>query len=276
MATVSTGSVPAVNDLAAALASQLSSGSGNAARAVVGDRAVAFAWTGGIRPWAGSVFSSVLVDGYQWRPTLVSLTATPPAKVAKGMAKPVAVQLESSTRPLAKFAGMGSLALEEALDTDNLGAAVQAVLIDGCLQAFDADVGAALTADAGQTASGATWSEAILNGIAKVPHADVLVMSGADYAAAASPGDGFSMSATDAIPVLFGLQVVLCSGLTTGPAFVAQSNAVTVADSRLSPGVICDPYSQADVNVTRIVVDLMADVFVTAPHAVCAVSVTAP
>src|SRR5215475_12900515 len=266
------GTVPAVNDLAAELARQLSS-TGNAARATVGDRAQAFSWTGGIRPWAGSVFASTLVDGMQWRATRVSLTATPPAKVAKGAPKPVAVQLAAETRPLDKYAGIGEMTLEDIADTDSLVTAVYSVLIDGCLQSFDADIGAALVADAGKTASGTTWSAAILAGIAQVPSADVLVIAPTDYAAAAAPGDGFTMSAADAIPVLYGLKVVLCAGLAAGKAFVANSNALVVADSRLSPVIVVDPYSKADVNTTRLVVDLLADAYVSAPGAVCAITV---
>jgi hypothetical protein len=210
----------------------------------------------------------------QWRPTLVELTATPPAKVPKGGVKPVSVKLTASTRPIGKYAGIGELELEDVADSDSLAGAVYSVLIDGCLQAFDADIGAALTAGAGLDATGPDWASAVLAGIAAVPSANVLVMAGADYASAASPSGGFSMSAADSIPVLFGLQVVLCAGLAAGTAFVANANALMVADSRLSPVVVVDPYSKADTNTTRLVVDLMADAFVTAPGAVCAVTVT--
>jgi hypothetical protein len=273
MPVVTAGSVPSVNDLAAELARQLTS-TGNAARATVGDRAQAFSWTAGIRPWAGSVFASTLADGMQWRPTLVELTATPPAKVAKGGTKPVAVTLTASTRRLSTYAGIGEMEMEDIADSDSLVGAVYSVLIDGCLQAFDADIGAALTAGAGVTATGPDWSSALLAGIAAVPSANVLVMAGADYASAASPSGGFSMSAADSIPVLFGLQVVLCAGLAAGTAFVANANALMVCDSRLSPVVVCDPYSRAETNTTRLVADLMSDAFVTAPGAVCAVTVT--
>jgi hypothetical protein len=272
MPVTTSGSVPAVNNLADELARQLST-SGNAARAAVGDRAVAFDWTAGIRPWAGSVFTSTLTTGLQYRSTLVSLTATPPVKVAKSAPKPVAVQMTTAVNQLPKYAGIGEMTTEDVLDTDALVGAVYTVLIDGCLQAFSADIGAVLTAGAGQTATGADWAEAILNGVSVLPNADVLCLAAADYAAAVKPGTGFALDPTNAVPVLFGLQVVIVPGLVAGTGFVCNSNAVLVAESMLSPSVVCDPFSKSDTNTTRLIVDLFAQAQVTAPYGVVAVTV---
>jgi hypothetical protein len=271
---VTTGSVPAINDLAAVLTAQLQT-SGNAAKATVGDRAQAFGWTSGAQVSAANIFASTLMEGLQWRATRITLTATPPAKVARGTLKPIAAQMTTETRIAPKYSGQVEIFLEDLIDTDSLVPALTSVILDGCMTAFDHDVAAALEGAGGPTATGADWASAILAGVAAVPSASVLVLSAADYAAAVSPGAGFSLDASSSVPVLFGLLVVI-TPVTAGTAYVCDRNALMVADSKVSPAALVDPYSKADENVTRLVVDLIADVYVTAPQGICAVSVTVP
>jgi hypothetical protein len=270
---VTTSSVAAINDLATVLAGQLRT-SGNAARAAVGDRAVAFGWTSGARISSANIFASTLAEGLTWRATRITLTATPPAKVARGGVKPVAAKMTTETRTLAKYAGQVSVEIEDLIDVDSLVPALASVILDGCMAAFDQDIAAALEGAGGPSASGATWSEAILAGIAAVPSASVLVVNAADYASVVSPGVGFTLDPTNSVPVLFGLLVVIAP-ITPGTAYVCDRNAVMVCDSKLSPLAVVDPFSQADQNVTRLVVDLLADAYVTAPAGICAVSVAA-
>jgi hypothetical protein len=260
---VTTGSMPAINDLAAELARQLSS-TGNAARATMGDRAVAFGWMQGARVSASNLFASALVEGLTWKATRISLTGTPPVRVARGGVKPVAAQVASTTRTLVKFAGTAEAELEDIIDTQALVPTLGAVIVDGCMAAFDADIAAALEAAGGPAVAGLSWADAILQGIAAVPSASILVASAADYPAIVSPGAGYTLDPTTQVPVLFGLRVVIAP-VTAGSAYVCDAGALMCAESTLTPLAVVDPFSRADVNVTRVVVDVLGDAYVTAP-----------
>ena len=252
-----------VTNLAEELASQASSGTGAARATVAGDRSIAFSWADSI-PWAGSVFGSVLTDGLQYRRTLVTPSATPAKKTPRGGQKPSAVTISSSTEQLPKYSGLGKIATEDLLDTSNLVPAIQAVLFGQCLEALSADVGIALR-DAARTATGATWAESILAGIAQLPTASLLVISGGDLAAIVNPSGGWLASQADAQIVLFGLGVLILPGLAAGTAYVATTSALTMFDSRKSPLVLLDPFSNSETNEILIVADVFAAGELTAP-----------
>jgi hypothetical protein len=272
MPILSTGSA-AITDLAASLAAQLSE-SPNAARAAVGDRSAAFAWTeGAVRAFPASVFSSMLVEGLTYRSTIVAPSATPATKVAAGALKPTAVTITSSTEQLSKYAGLAECNVEDIIDSAGLGAAIESTLIGQSLLAFCADIALEL-AGAARSATGPTWTEAILAAIGTMPWAQVLVVSPSDLAAIVSPGgSGFTLSMADAVPSVLGLALVILPTLAAGTAYVCASSALTLFESSKSPAVLVDPYSKADTNVVRIVSDLFAAAQLTSPGDACAVTV---
>jgi hypothetical protein len=160
------------------------------------------------------------------------------------------------------------------IDTEGLVTAIESVLLGQALTAFGADIAVALDG-AALSATGADWAAAILNGIGELPTADVLVASPSDIAAILSPSSGYQIGMRDAIPTVFGLGLVMLPGLASGKAYVAQSSALTLFESKLSPAVLVDPYSMSTVNVVRVICDLWAAAQLTAPGAVVEVTVTA-
>jgi len=269
-----TSSAPAIVNLAVAIESMMSESAGPA-RATVGARSQAFDWTEGLPPWAGTVFSGVLVEGLVYRSTIVSPSGTPAARVAAGAPKPNAATITATTHTLPKYAGYADVNTEELIDTEGLVTAIESVLLDQALAAFSVDVAAALDG-AALSATGASWAEAVLNGIGVLPTADVLVSSPADVAALLSPSSGYQIGMRDAIPTVFGLGLVMLPGLASGKAYVSKSSALTLFESGLSPAVLVDPYSQSTNNIVRVVADLFAAAELTAPGACVEITVAGP
>lgn len=270
-----TGTATAVTNLASEIERQLSS-SGNAARATIGDKAEAFAWTSGLVPWP-RVFNGVLVEGLQFRSITVKSSATPVAIVPPGGQKPNAATIVSASAQLPKYSGYGQLTTEQIVDSAGIIAALETVLVDQALTAFGADLAAAL-ATTTVAASGASWSAAVLAGIAAVPGADLLIVSSADYAAVVADlvAAGFMVSGADGVGSVLGLAVLPLPGAPAGTAYVCRASAVTVFESQSSPIAIADPYSLSDTNQTRIVVDVFAAASLTNGLGVAKVTVAGP
>lgn len=269
---------PAVTDLASRLVADLSSG--RVARQSFGSRAVAFEWATGLPMILGRQVASAVVDGLTFNAVRVAPSGTPAAKVARGAQKPTGVTIATDRVDLAKYAGLASFQTEQALETDALVPALAAVLGNSALMAYDADCMVELAAEAGLTAAGATWPEAILAGIAEVAGAGgapaVLVLGAADYATAVqSPGTGYAMNPADGVPSLFGLRIVLGTGLAAGTGYVLDPTAVLAVENASSPLAIVDPYSGLDTNAVRLAVEWFAAFVVTSPGGVAELTVTA-
>lgn len=262
----------AVVDLADELTRQLSS-SGNAAKASIGDRTAAFAWTGGSRPSPLSVFSSVLVEGLTYRTSVVSPSGTPAVKVAPGAPKPTAVTVASGTKTMPKYAGQATILTEAIIDSVGLIPAIESVIFDQVLRAFYIDVADEVD-NAALATTGADWQSAILNGIGVLPDADILVISPQDLASVLSPASGYAVALADAIPVVFGLGLIALPGLAAGAAYVMKSSALVVFDTKLSPLVLCDPYSKSSTNEVVLVCDAWAAAQLVAPGAAVKVTVS--
>jgi hypothetical protein len=266
-----------MHDLASELAAKLNSGT--AARETFGDTSVAFGWSEGLPPIVARFVESAKVDGLSFTGVRVKPSATPAAKVAEGATKPSAVVLESFTTTLAKYAGLATFSLEQSLSTTALLPAINATLIGQSLVAFDTDAVAALAADAGLSATGATWTSAILAGIAEVASAgqnpSVLVLAPADYAAAVQdPGAVFSADLATGVTSLFGLQLAVVVGATAGTAYVLDSRAAVAVEHVASPLFTLDPFTLADTNRARLISEIVAAFVVTQPAGVCEVTVT--
>lgn len=274
-----TTAAPVLNDLAAKLNGELSAG--RAARASVGDKAEAFAWTAGLPPTVAAHVNHVQVEGSGYDAVLVGPTGTvPDGGVAEGAPKPTLAQLATTRVDLRKYAGLATFSTEKAVQTHALAAAVANVLVHQALIGYDVDVIAALTADAGAVGTGTSWAGAILSGIADVisngGQPSVLVMSGSDYAAAVeSPGAGYLLDPRNGIPTLFGLKVALSAGAGPGEAFVLDPTAVTCGEDPAGPYVIVDPYgSNLSTNAITVAAELFASVVVTSPANVAKLTVT--
>lgn len=254
---------------------------GAAPRETFGDSNVAFGWAEGLPPIVARFTDSATVDGLTFTATRVLPTATPATVVPERGVKPTAIQLETEVVSLKKYAGLAQFSLEAALSTTALVPALSASLVQQALVAYDADCVAALGADNGSTATGATPTEAILNGIAEVAsdgqNPSVLILAPSDYAATVQdPGSAFSMDPASGITSLFGLAIAVCVGATAGTSYVIDSRAAVAVQNVQSPLVLLDPYSLADTNQARLVVDLAAGFVVTQPAGVCEVTVTPP
>lgn len=268
---------PAITDLAGRLLADLNAG--RAARQTIGSRAVAFEWAAGLPMILARQVNSAVVDGLSFNAVRIKPSGTPAAKVGPGAPKPAAVTITNDSENLSKYAGLATFQTEQALDADGLVPALASVIASSCLMAYDADCGAILGADAGLTATGADWPSAILAGVAAVAGAggapSVLAVGAGDYAEVVkSPGVGYAMNPTDGVPSMFGLAIVLTSGLPDNTGYVLDPAAVLATENGASPAALVDPYSQADTNVVRLVVDLFAGFTVTSPGGVCEVTST--
>lgn len=267
-----------VTDLADRLSAKLAQG--QAARESInnGD-AVAFGWAEGLPPITARFVEAVRIDGLSFDYCRVGASATPAAKVAEGGVKPAAVVLTSGTLTLSKYAGLAEFTLEKALSTVALIPALQATIVNQSLVAYDADCVVTLSTDAGETATGASWTEAILNGIAAVASngqsPTLLVLSPADYASAVQdPGAAFSQDPAAGIVALFGLVIAVVVGAPTGTGYVMDARAAVAVENSNSPLALLDPYSKADTNTARLVTDLVAGFVVTQPAGVAKITVT--
>lgn len=270
-----TSGAPAINNLADALVADLEAG--RVARQNYGSRDAAFSWAAGLPMILARQVQSAVVAGLSFNAVRVKPSGTPADSVAPGGTKPDAVTISSDQIALTKYAGIGNYSTEQAISTEGLAPAIAGVIVNSILLAYDADCAAVLSADNGVTATGADWQTAIVNGIAAVAGAGgapgVLVLSPGDYAAAiASPGVGYAMSPTDGVPSMYGLSIVLMSGLTTGTAFVLDPSAVLAVENEVSPGVIVDPYSGLSTNAVRLATEAWLGFVVTAPGGVCEVT----
>ena len=266
-----------LTDLADRLSAKLREGA--PARESIGDTVVAFGWSEGLPPIVARFVESARIDGLTFDYVRIGASATPATKVAEGVAKPAAVTLTSGTLTLPKYAGLAEFTLEKALSTTALLPALQATIVNQCLVAYDADAVAILATDAGETVTGATWTAAILNGIAAVAsngqNPSLLVLSPADYAAAVQdPGAAFSSDPANGLVALFGLTIAVVVGAPTGTGYVMDARAAVAVENAHSPMVLLDPYSKADTNTARLIAELVASFVVTQPAGVAKISLT--
>jgi len=277
MPQLTVGTSTQVNDLAASLAQRLTDRSGG--RESVGDHAIAFDWTAGGPSVLARYVSSSTIDSLSFTAVRVGASATPAGKVLERAAKPQGTVLTTLDVQLAKYAGLSVFSTEQALSTIALMPALTNALFSQALVAYDVDSVAALAATHGPEVTGPTWSSAILAGVAAVISAggqpSLLVMSGADYAAAIeSPGSGYVLSPLDAVPSLYGLAIAVCVGAPAGTAYVADASAITSVDHTVGPSVILDPYSSLATNEIRLAAEFFAATVVTNPGSVAEVTVT--
>lgn len=271
-------------DMTKAIASDLASG--GSSRQSLGGGGTAFGWTSsGKMPRTLADFVTVAKSAAMTFPvTLVAPSSTTPATVVPpGGPKPAAVTITSSNEPLVKHAGLGEANLEDFLSADGLAPAIASVLAAGCLMSFEGSAMGVLDADAGDTATGTTWVEAITNGQATVIGAGgspgLLVVSSADYGALLQEiagGAGFAQAAESAIGAFFGSLIHASPKLAAGKAFILDPGAVICVEHETSPIVVVDTVSQASTNKARIVADVLATTVVTNAGLVVEATVTAP
>ena len=266
----------AIADLSSQLTSQLQSSGG--ARASLGSKAAAFAWSEGLPRGLWSFTRTAAVEGRSFSVLRVAPSGTPVAPVAEGAAKPSAVTLTSDVVPLEKHAGIASFTTEDAIYADQLVQAVTSTLINGSLVSLEASGVTVLGSDAGQSETGTSWTDAILAGVGAVigtgGNPGLLVMSAADLASAVADVPSLQFSGEDPIMRFLGLQVHLSSGLAAGTAYVLDPAAVLVAESVNSPVAVVDSTTELATNGVRVAVEVMAATVVTSPGSVCAVTLT--
>lgn len=266
-----------MNNVADVLVSKANEGT--SARATVGDTSIAFGWNEGQAATVARYVESAKTDGLSSTAFRVTPSATPAAKIAEGGTKPNAVNLVSFQIQLSKFGGLATFSLEQALTVTALLPALNATLIGQSLVAFDTDCVATLAADHGAEATGASWTEAILNGIAEVAstgqNPTLLVMAPADYAAAVQdPSAVFSSDLAAGINALFGLQLAVVVGAVAGTAYVMDARAASALEHTASPLFTLDCYTLADTNRARLISEIVAGFVVTQPAGVCEITVT--
>jgi len=265
-----------LRDLAQSLVGEANAGRG--ARQSIDTRDVAFGWASNMAPIVAGHVNSIQVSGSSFGAVIVNETGTP-AAVAEGGSKPTLASITNVDVPIKKYPGqLAGISTEKVLFTDALIPAITSVLVRQALIGFDKDVIATMSADAGQTGTGSTWSAAILDGIANVIQGgyqpDCLVLSSSAFATAVesqTAGAGYQLDYSESIPVLLGLKVVIASGATT-EAFVLDSSSVTVAEGP-GPFAMVDPYTSASTNQLSVFGEVFAGVVVNAPNGVAALTV---
>lgn len=268
-----------LTDAAKLLAEGIST-SGGAARTSLGGDGTAFGWTGGLVPTVANYATPAISDGMTFKVATVTDTATPAGKVSKGAPKPTGTVITNGGVALDKFAGLGSFALEDALDSVGLSAAIASVLSRQCLKAYEVDAVAKLIAGAGSTVTGTDWVDALANAqaalLANGASPSVLVLPAALYGAFIGDvvaTNAFSQSPESPVGSLLGTPVHVSSAPGTN-AWVFDSTAVLAVEHKSSPLVLVDALSQADTNTARIVIDVVATTWVAASDGV--VEITAP
>lgn len=268
---------PAVTDLAGRLVADLADG--RTARQSVGSKDAAFGWTTGLPDIVARHTAAVGVEGRTFNAVLVAPSGTPAAKVAEKAVKPAAVTITSTPVALNKYAGIANFTTEQSVDTDSLVPALAAIISTSALLAYDADCVTVLGTQHGETATGATWPEAILSGIGIVSanggSPGLLVLSAADYASAVmSPGVGYASDPATGVVALFGLPIVLASSLAAGTGYVMDPAGALAAEGD-GPFAVVDPYTGLGTNEIRLGVDYFAGFVVTSPGVVCQITSTA-
>lgn len=209
---------------------------------------------------------------------------TPTGSVAEGGTKPNAVTFTGDELDLVKYAGIGVLSTEKANWISNIEQALAQVMLSRVLRGIEADLIVALAADAGLTATGATITDAVLQGIAQVAgaggQAGVLALSATDWvtlmSAPGSSGGYINVAdpAAGPAPTWMGLATAICPTLTAGSAFVLDPRSVTVVEAAGAPLLIVDLASQLGTNDIRIAVETWACGYVANPGGACEVTVT--
>ena len=227
------------------------------------------------------VVSSAVVEGLSFNAVRVSPSATPAAKVAAGAPKPAAVTLTSDAVALSKYAGLASVQTEQTLTTEALVSALAQTITSSCLMAHHADCVAEVNGNSGHAVTGASWAEAILNGIGAVVGAGgspgILWISAADYAAAVgAPGVGYALNPTDGVTTLFGLSVIVSGNVAAGTAFVLDPAACLAVENETSPLAVVDPYSGLATNDVRIAVEAFLGFVAIAPGSIAKITGPAP
>ena len=269
-----------LTDAAQLLSTGINEGMG-AARTNLGGSGTAFGWAGGLVPTVADYATTATASGMSFKATLVTESGTPATVVAAGAGKPAAAALSSSSIDLKKFAGLGSFTLEDRLEAVGLGSAIASVLGASTLKAFESYSTAVLDAGAGSTVTGGDWVAAVANAQAEVlsngGKPSVLVLSAADYGdfvADVLATNAFAQSPDSPVGAVLGTPVHVSPGLGTGKAFVFDSSAVLCVQHEASPLVVVDAVSQADMNVARLVIDLVAATWIADANLV--VEITAP
>ena len=264
---------PVLTSLAAAMEPVITQGA--PVRASLGSPDHAFAFTEGLPSIVARGVRRVKVEGSGYTAVEVAPTGTP-GVVAEGGTKPTLATFTTRQVAVKKYAGLASLSTEGAVQSDALVGALAHVLTQQVLIGYDKAVVAELVANAGAAGTGSTWSAAVLDGIASVVNAggnpDLLILSGADYAAAVeSPGNGYMADPKEGFASLFGLRIILAAGAVAGEAFVADSSAITCGEQDVY--AIADPYTGLETNAVRIAVEGFFTAHVSAPGAVAALTV---
>lgn len=277
MPVLTAGGPPAVTDLAQRLASDLNRGSGG--RQTIGSKAAAFTWSAGLPQILATRVNSAMVEGLTFQATTIKPSATPVDAVAEGGQKPNALEVATATKNLTKYAGIATVSTEQTLSVDALVPSLVAVLSHGILMAYDADCAAALAAENGLTASGATWADAVLAGIAQVAGnggvPSILAVSAADYpAVVASPGVGYALDPSTSTVSLFGLHVQIMVGVAAGTGFVLDANAVLATENEASPIAVVDVGSGLGTNAVKVAAEAFLGFTVSSPAGVCEITKT--
>ncbi len=265
-------------DLAQRMGEDINTGRG--ARATIDTRDVAFDWSLSSGSFIANHVSSVRVEGASFDAVIVS-PAGVPAEVAENAAKPTLASLTQVAVPVKKFGGvLGGISLEQKLHTSSLASAVASVLIRQAMVGFDDYCVSVVDAQAGATGTGATFSAAVLDGVASLvsngSNPDILILSGADFAGAVegqTAGAGYQLDYQEAVPMLLGLKVVLSAGAATGEMYVADSQAITVAEGP-GPFVLTDVYSAAANNQLSIYGEVFGGCVVSSPGGVAKLTVS--
>lgn len=258
------GLSPAFKDLAAKISQDFNSGS--ATRANIGTAGVAFGWTSGLPRTIADFVPTVQISGMSMPVGSVTLSAsTPPVAVSAGSPKPSAVDVAVAPVSLAKYAGKGVCTLEGTLDAQGLIPAIASVLGAGCLLAFESAAMGVLGSANGGTASGASWTAALLGGQADVIAAGgspgLIVVSAADYGAVIEDlgaQAGFAVDPTSAVGSWFGSAIHVSARLGTGSAYVLDPAAVLAIENENSPMITVDPFSLSANNQIQLVADVVA------------------
>ena len=236
---------------------------GRGTRATLGAKGAVFGVSDGLPPTIAAFSEQASSAGMSFEATTISASATTAKKTAEGAAKPNALAFTTAPVSLAKYSGLAELTLERQISSQGIAMAIYNALAGQALMAYESDAYAAL----GAAVTEATDATSYLGGIAAAQAAllsmgarpGVVVIPASVYADVVGEvvaGPGFGSDPRSPVGTIFG-SLVHVSSASGSSVYVADPAALLAITHEDSPMVISDPFTKADTNVIRLVLDVV-------------------
>lgn len=241
---------------------------GRGTRTTISNSGAVFGVQEGMPPTIADFATQVECDGMTFPVATIAPSATKVAKVAEGGVKPTAITLTHSTVTLEKWSGLAELTLENQLSSAGIHTAIYTALAGQAYLSYEGYAYAAVAAAAADTTAttflgGIAAAQATL--LSKGSRPGVVIVPFGVYdelVGEVVAGPGFGNDPRSAIGTVFG-SLVHVSSATGTEVVVADPEALLAVRHVSSPLVVSDPWSKADTNETRLILDVVGQFVVS-------------